>query len=365
MRAKQHKAMGFSLTEMLIAMALGLMILGATMQLFKSGMDATILVTQQSDMQQNVRAALNLIAKDISMAGSGLPQGGLSLPNGAGAVASLIAVDPNRAWLANNTYPAGVVGGVAVNNYMYGIIPGPGNGMESGGPANIAATGLTPDAITIIYQDYSFPLNQYQAQFTDNTGTAINLTAPANPPAGFPAILSANGIQIGDLILLSNPTGYAVGEVNGITNNGGTLQFNNGDPLNVNQSGAAKGNLKYIASGANPVANRVWAVTYFIEVPTNGQPPRLMRQVNGQPAMPVSDNIIGLTFTYDLCDGTNGPNCSAVSNPIANGFSPNQIHKVNIQIMGQSLMSYVNRSRSIVLSTSVSTRALSFKDRYN
>ena len=36
-------------------------------------MDATILVTQSSEMQQGVRSTLNLVAKDVSMAGSGLP----------------------------------------------------------------------------------------------------------------------------------------------------------------------------------------------------------------------------------------------------------------------------------------------------
>ena len=367
MQRKQHNAMGFSMTEMLLAMALGLIIIGSTMQLLKSGMDATVFATQQSDMQQNVRAALNLIAKDVSMAGSGLPQGGLSLPNGAGATASLFGKDPNKTWLANNTYPTGNIGGSNVTNYMFGIIPGSGNGMESGEAGNIVATRQTPDAITVIYQDYVFPLNQYTVSWPDNTGTSINVAQPAAPPAGFPAILSSNGIQVGDLILLQNSRGSAVGEVTGITNNGGTLGFANADTLNMNQSGAANANIAYLDVGSPPpttVATRIWAVSYFIEVPANGQPPRLMRQVNSQPATPVSDNIIGLTFTYDLCDGTNGPNCAALSNPIASGFSPNLIHKVNIQIMGQSLVPYSNWSRSTVLTTSVSTRALSFKQRY-
>src|ERR1700730_17602010 len=105
MRSTEHNARGFSLLELMVAMALGLMVLAATTQLFKNGMDATILVSQSSEMQQNVRATLNLVAKDVSMAGSGLPQGGMPLPNGNGAVASLFAVDPNQAWLANNTYP--------------------------------------------------------------------------------------------------------------------------------------------------------------------------------------------------------------------------------------------------------------------
>jgi hypothetical protein len=65
-----------------------------------------------------------------------------------------------------------------------------------------------------------------------------------------------------------------------------------------------------------------------------------------------------------MCDGTNGPACANVSDPIANGYSPNQIRKANIQVMGQSLLSYGNKSRSMVLASSVSTRSMAFKDRY-
>ena len=41
MRSTEQNARGFSLVELLIAMALGLIVLAATTQLFKSGMDAT------------------------------------------------------------------------------------------------------------------------------------------------------------------------------------------------------------------------------------------------------------------------------------------------------------------------------------
>jgi hypothetical protein len=53
--------------------------------------------------------------------------------------------------------------------------------------------------------------------------------------------------------------------------------------------------------------------------------------------------------------------------PIGNSpsYSPNQIHKVNIQVVGQSVLAPGKRSRSMVLVTSVSTRNLSFKDRFN
>jgi prepilin-type N-terminal cleavage/methylation domain-containing protein len=372
MHSNKHKTRGFSLVELLIATALGLTVLAATTQLFKSGMDASILVSQSSEMQQTLRASLNLIAKDVSMAGSGLPSGGMALPNGNGAVDSLFAVDATKSWLANNGYPNGQVGAAVIPNFMYGIISGPGNGLELGGPATVTATGTASDAITVVYADYAFPLSQYQTTFpaANPNGDMVNFKPPTVPPPGFPAIQSPTGLQVGDLILLTNGSGKAVGEITGITPqaNGSTnVAFANGDPLKMNQSGALAGNIKALVPVGSAVATRIWAVTYFIEVPAaaTSQPPRLMRQVNGQAPSPVADNIINLTVTYDLCDGTNGPACSGVSNPLGAPFSPTQIHKVNIQLMGQTLSSFGNKSRSTALSTSVSTRSLSFKDRYN
>src|SRR5450631_136058 len=117
------RALGFSMVELMVAMAVGLVIMGGAMQLFKSGTTATMMVTQQAEMQQNVRAALNLVARDVSMAGAGLPSGGLALPYGTGAVASTYGCNQTpTCYLTKNKYPSGTVGGTTVSNYMYGQI---------------------------------------------------------------------------------------------------------------------------------------------------------------------------------------------------------------------------------------------------
>ena len=173
MRSTEHNARGFSLVELMVAMALGLIVLAATTQLFKSGMDATILVTQSSEMQQSARATLNLIAKDVSMAGSGLPSGGLALPNGAGSV-RLAVRGGSQPGLAGKQY-------LSERTFMFGIVPGDNNGMESGGPVNVTATGAGSDAITIVYADYAFPLNQYTTSIpaANPNGDKVTFAPPA------------------------------------------------------------------------------------------------------------------------------------------------------------------------------------------
>ena len=94
MRSIEQETRGFSLIELLIAMALGIDCSrrhGRNSS--RAGWMQSSLVTQSSEMHQNARASLNLIAKDVSMAGSGLPSGGLALPYGAGSTPSKFAVD--------------------------------------------------------------------------------------------------------------------------------------------------------------------------------------------------------------------------------------------------------------------------------
>ena len=76
---------GFSLLEMLVASAIGLIAIMAMTQLFNMGMNATLTVTQRADTQENMRAGIELMTKDISMAGAGLPSGGLQLANADGS----------------------------------------------------------------------------------------------------------------------------------------------------------------------------------------------------------------------------------------------------------------------------------------
>src|SRR5271154_7615491 len=78
------RARGFSLLEMIVAMALGTLVLGAAVQLYSQGVAATWTVSQRAEMQQDFRAASNMLTKDLSLAGVGLGQGAhVQLPTSA------------------------------------------------------------------------------------------------------------------------------------------------------------------------------------------------------------------------------------------------------------------------------------------
>ena len=236
MRTKPER--GFSLIELLISMAVGLIVILAISSLFKTGVDATFLVTQRAETQQSLRAAMEMMVKDISQAGAGLPTGGLQLPtNGAATLSNLACNQTPYCYLTNFNYP-----NVPSKNYMYGIIPGWSNGVEKS-VAIANAPGARNDSITSIYCDYNYPLWQYKIVFASATQITLTPNAIFVPPP--PPINGIGGINTGDLILLvvtAPPTpgngtnlvqtGAAVGEVTSVPD-AGTINFVGGDRKSV------------------------------------------------------------------------------------------------------------------------------------
>lgn len=370
MTRTQKQNTGFTLLELMVSMAVGLIVMAAMVSLFKMGLTSTMMVTQRAETQQNMRAAVDLMMKDISMAGAGIPSGGIQLPNGAGSTLSKFGCDQTICHVTGNTYPN--------SNHMYGIVPGYLTGVEAAAVVPAAPAPAVNDSVTVVYADYNFPLWEYNMNFTSaasgaNVTLTLNSNYSTNPP---PAITAAGGIQTGDLIMVSGGGVTAVGEVttlssaSGSPGSAGTMAFANGDALNINQDAAASGNLKAIAglvgTGTAVSAYRLFAVTYYLNVPVagSGQTPRLMRQVNGLQPTPVADDIINLQFAYDVYNSTTNALDANQANPLGLAESPNNIQKINLVVMGQSIINDGNKSQNMYLATDISARNMAFRNRY-
>jgi prepilin-type N-terminal cleavage/methylation domain-containing protein len=367
---------GFSLLELMVASAIGLIAVMAMTQMFNMGMNATLTVTQRAETQENMRAAMELMTKDISMAGAGLPSGGLQLANAGGAT-KVACNQGGICYVPADSYPNS---GVGAQNYMYGILPGFGNGVQSAAVITSAPAAVN-DSITSIYCDYNFPLSNFSFTFPTSTQATVGVINAAVLPNN---ILAAGGLNVGDLLLFTvgtpgngktsqgtsiAQTAAAVGEVTGLPNNT-TIDFASGDALNFNQAGANSIGSIAAAFVAGTTINvcRLYAVTYFLEVPAAGgsvQTPRLMRQVNGLTAVPVADDIINLQFSYDVVNTALGTISANQSNPIGAGLSPALIQKVNIWVMGESITQAGKKSQSRYLASSVSARNMSFCNSYS
>src|ERR1700677_1331993 len=196
MQMRINKSPGaFSLLELMVASPIGLIAIVAMTSLFRTGMNATFTVTQRAETQQNMRAAIELMSKDISMAGAGLPCGGLQLAT-AGGNTKVACNQTGTCYVPSDTYPTG--------NFMYGILPGFGNGVESAASIT-SAPGAVNDSITSIYCDYNFPLTNFTFSFPTKTSASVALVA--TPTATLPTnILAPGGLNVGDLLLIQVST---------------------------------------------------------------------------------------------------------------------------------------------------------------
>jgi len=386
---------GFTLLEMMISLALGLVVVGTAVKLFSLAVDSTWVITQRAEMQQDLRAASDLMMKDISLAGAG-PQ----LTGGAGiALASATApvIGCNQAGVCMPTgaisYPcASLVG--ACTYSLYPIMPGFTRGITPPGSPQVT------DVVTVVYTDPILALSCYGAAFPIPPGSAknpITFTAPPVPlpatcvlPTGvaYPQALNdpVVGLVQGDVILFTQGSTEAVAEVSSVVGPNGppapgttyAVTFSNGDPLNLNQNGVAN-DLSAMELGAAPTAERIYVISYYLRNlpdPTGLGPgtPTLMRQVNGQVEVPVAENVVNEQFTYDTYNssGTLLNNVGDAGYSASGGGAFSLIRKINvIHLSTRSELAGAKASlmakqgfQTFDYQTSISARNLSYQNRY-
>jgi prepilin-type N-terminal cleavage/methylation domain-containing protein len=378
MRNRSTSNAGFTLIEMMIAMGVGLLVLGTAVSLYTTAVNANFRVSQNAELQQDGRAAFDLLTQDISMAGAGMPSGGFALASGAvtpnfgcDAATGACHLGPNNN--AAFSFPTQTSNpGI---NYMYGVIPG-----YQQGPT---IDGTKTDTITVDYTDATLLLSDYQVQFNNTNGTSVTFILPSPAPNPLDQALNnpAVGLQTGDLVLFRYGTTYAVGEVTAPVPAGGgpyTVSFSNPDTMKMNQPAATSNDLSQLVASCVAAANctigsaptskqvgatatRIFVVSYYLDN-TSGTP-RLMRMVNAQVPVPVADNVRDLQFTYSTYDSSG----NIVAIPSGAVADPSQVRTINLMhlTMRSQATSGKIGYQGIDMQTSISSRNLSFSERYS
>jgi prepilin-type N-terminal cleavage/methylation domain-containing protein len=70
---------GFTLIELVVALVLSFILVGAVYQSFSSQQKAYTIQDQVAETQQNARMAMNILLRDMRMAGFGMPDGGITI----------------------------------------------------------------------------------------------------------------------------------------------------------------------------------------------------------------------------------------------------------------------------------------------
>jgi prepilin-type N-terminal cleavage/methylation domain-containing protein len=374
---------GFTLIELMVSMGIVVSVVAIATDALMQAEHVTTMVAYEANTQENLRAGMHFMVRDLTQAGEGIPQGGISLPYTATSAV-------NRPGTAT-TFPAAYI-------TLPAITPGSQIGQlaTSINPAtNATLTGIATDVINIIYADnvlvdtaghylYSYPVVQAApsapvcAGTISATGASVTLA-----PACFTMPGVTNPITTGNLIMFHNQNGTALEYVTSVA--GPTINFAGGDPAGLNQTGLANGTVAKLATapGVFPptTITRVWMVTYYINS-TTATDPQLIRQVNypnypaaapANPPQAIADDIENLSFSYDITDSTDpaGTYTNGPGNALAPVLpdTPAQIRAVNVFLAGRSEYAYTPQTTPQFLrsnlSTQVSIRSLSFTNQFN
>jgi len=376
MRHTGNTTRGFTLLEMMISLALGLTVISATLLLFKQSVSMNNVTSQRAELQSDFRAASNLLARDIGMAGAGSP-GQTGLATGGVPMTPTPAVYPCSTTTCNYINGASVAyPSLAGAYYLYSVIPGPNLG--------ITVNGQQTDIITVSYTDANLALNCYNVTYTSATVLTFTQQSPLSTPcqssltmtgAATPQPLNGSsgnpvGLFPGDMLMISTTSGPAamavVSSVGAVGTCGGQpcypVTFASGDPGRVNQA-AGTGSISSLSALTLTGAVRQLVITYYLDIsPVDGVTPRLMRVQNGKTPVPVAENVVYLKFTYDVdSGGTYYP----MQTTLPAGTNPTMITKVNIAHMAmRSQLHQLAGYQGLDLQTSIAPRNLTFGQEY-
>ena len=379
------KQAGFTMIEFMVAMGVTLVVFAAAVSAITSTMRSNQNVALTADLNDNLRASLNLVRQDIVLAGEGIPKGGISIPVGVGI--TIKRPGPFALTFQQPFLPALSLG-TALGPTVPILVRA---GVAPGG-------GAPSDIITLIYQDNTWDSNPADNKLTALDSAPITRAAVGATPAcngsitalGDAATFDANcvdmskarvPVQPGDLFMFSNINGTALQTVTGIA--GQVVSFANNpaiDKFGLNQTGATQGTIKQIQNkvpASNPVAydgtyppttaTRIWMTSYYLDTTTDPQHIRLIRQVNFRATQPVAEVIEGLQLTYNFVDANTPPTIYANWAAVPPGLTESNIRSVNLFLSARANTPSGSNNAYLRdnMKTQISVRSLAYFSRYN
>jgi prepilin-type N-terminal cleavage/methylation domain-containing protein len=363
---------GFTLSELLIATTIMLMVTGAALTTFRNALTVNDTAVQLADANQNLRAGTNQLIRDLMMAGRIIGPSGIPVPTGGGVSAF------------NRPGPPGA-------NLTFNLVAGDGTTLNladitTGFQIGPTVNGSPTDVVTIMTVDEFMPVMTSPPPNPSISPTTEVLIAPDGSSITLAAtslwllgdtVNDTPPIQVGDLILFKNPNGMAIQTVTSKDATHVYFATNAVDWFKFNQRNVAfSGTLLNLKSPVDLVTAfptttlfRALMITYYVDLTTTPGSPRLTRVVNHFTPQALAGVVEDLDLSYDLVDGVNNP-VSINSLPYVDGagntYNSNQIRKVNIHMgvrserLSPTTQDYVRNH----ISSAVDVRSLASIDRY-
>lgn len=371
---------GFTLLELLIAMTVMLVVLAGTTQIMSDAMNGNQAAKRMLDMNSHLRAAMDLVQRDMLQVGQGLPVGRrIGIPNG-GAASPIDRPGPAQSGACPgvDTFP--------VDSTLPAITVGAGLGP----PIN----GQCTDVITILAADNLFgPVSLASISADGSTARIHNSVNISDDPD-----IESDNLRAGDLLMLTKGAMSTLMQVTAVAGQQVTFGAGTGDPLGLNQldptldmlgtinqlkdAAPSDPDVPVVVGGvqqrAPSQATRIRMITYYVDTQTDPGMPRLVRVVGGGQPNAVGLGVQDFRLTYDIADQVNNPTGVRMDASDVDGSgacspdpcSENQIRKVNVVLAmtaddqrRNSLVSHGRQSQN-ALYTQVSLRSMAFVDRY-
>jgi prepilin-type N-terminal cleavage/methylation domain-containing protein len=276
---------GFSMIELIVALTVMLMVVGAVFSLARDSMKVAATTYEMTDAQQNMRTAQEFINRDLMNAGDGLESiSYIRVPQSF--VTSYVTLNP-----VTDPATPGIIN--------LGIFT-----TDNNVPANTAVTGTVPAMIIRTASDRQTIMEQ-DREFLFNNLNSIGLAPTAINPAGsvitIPAGDPMTAFTQGEVYFLTSSAGGAFCTITSINTSSRQLSFVASDPYNLNQPGAV-GNIWAISGGRTLATSlqRMKIIQYYVT--STGL---LMRRVFGVPGVGfresmIAEHVLDVQFNYSL-----------------------------------------------------------------
>jgi prepilin-type N-terminal cleavage/methylation domain-containing protein len=339
---------GFSILELIVAMTVLLIVMGAVFSLLRDSMKVATVTYEMTDAQQNLRTAQEFINRDLMNAGDGLESiSNIRVPTAF--VTSYITLNP----VTDPSTPGIINLGIFTT--------------DNNVPANTAITGAVPaanirtgtDRQTILEQDREFLFNNRNS--ISLASTAINPSASViTIPAGDPMTTFTQG----EIYFLTSSAGGTFCTITNINAGARQLSFVASDPYGLNQPGAV-GNIWAISANGTLATSlqRMRIIQYYLT--STGL---LIRRVFGVPGSGlresmIAEHVLDVQFNYALATTDASGNVTpSLTTALTTSAQQLAVRQVEVRVTVETPHVIQNGSRqSLTMTTSTSVRNMQFR----